>query len=304
MNIVVVGGSNGAHLAEKIASIGGYHYSKVIIDRFPDGELYVRIPIDVSGKIVVYVNSLQKSPNESLIETFLTIDALRDLGAVKLIAVIPYISYARQDYRFKPGEAISIQTIAKLFRAINVDHMVTVDMHLHRISDPSALFGARFVNITGVRDLAKYYYTNYRESVRNTVVVGPDEEAEQWARIAAEELGGVEYGVMYKTRISANKVIVEARGVNVKGKNVLLVDDIISTGGTIVEAVKALREQGASEVFVGVVHAILVGNALDKLLSLGLRDLYATDTIMSPISKVSVAQTIQKHLEEIIGKMI
>ncbi|MEM4913175.1 MAG: phosphoribosyltransferase family protein, partial [Desulfurococcaceae archaeon] len=113
-----------------------------------------------------------------------------------------------------------------------------------------------------------------------------------------------EYGVMYKTRISADKVIVEARGVNVKGKNVLLVDDIISTGGTIVEAVKALREQGASEVFVGVVHAILAGNALDKLLSLGLRDLYATDTIMSPISKVSVAQTIQKHLEEIIGKMI
>ncbi|MEM4717549.1 MAG: ribose-phosphate diphosphokinase [Desulfurococcaceae archaeon] len=304
MSIVVIGGSNGVHLAEKIAIVGGYNHSQVVVSRFPDGELYVRIPIDVSDKVVIYVNSLQRNPNESLIETFLTIDALRDLGAKKLIAVIPYMSYARQDSRFKPGEAISILTIAKLFRALNIDYIITVDLHLHRISDLSSLFGNRVINITGVRDIARYYYTNYPEFVKNTVVAGPDEEAEQWVRIAADELGGVEYGVMYKTRISADKVIIEPRGVNVKGKSVLLIDDIISTGGTIVEAVKALREQGASEVFVGVVHAILIGDALGKLVSLGLKDLYSTDTILSPITKVSVARTIQKHLEEIIEKIL
>jgi ribose-phosphate pyrophosphokinase len=295
---LVIGGSNGEHLAIELSQLMGLELVSVEIKKFPDGETYVRILGDVSGRDVVYINSLQRSPNESLIETLLTLDALRDLGAARLIAVIPYMSYARQDSRFNPGEAISVQTIAKLFKSMRLDHLVTVDMHLHRITDPSSLFGANFHNITGVRELAKYIKRNY--SVENTVVIGPDEEAEQWAKIMAEDLGGLEYGVLKKTRLTAEKVAVVAEGLNVQGKNVIIVDDIISTGGTIVEAVNTLRNLGAREIYVTTVHPLLIGNAYAKLLRLNLRDLVGTNSVLSPISKVSIAPAIGEKIMEIL----
>jgi ribose-phosphate pyrophosphokinase len=295
---LVIGGSNGEHLAIELSQLMGLELVSVEIKKFPDGETYVRILGDVSGRDVVYINSLQRSPNESLIETLLTLDALRDLGAARLIAVIPYMSYARQDSRFNPGEAISVQTIAKLFKSMRLDHLVTVDMHLHRITDPSSLFGANFHNITGVRELAKYIKRNY--SVENTVVIGPDEEAEQWAKIMAEDLGSLEYGVLKKTRITAEKVAVVAEGLNVQGKNVIIVDDIISTGGTIVEAVNTLRNLGAREIYVTTVHPLLIGNAYAKLLRLNLRDLVGTNSVLSPISKVSIAPAIGEKIMEIL----
>jgi ribose-phosphate pyrophosphokinase len=295
---LVIGGSNGEHLAIELSQLMGLELVSVEIKKFPDGETYVRILGEVSGRDVVYINSLQRSPNESLIETLLTLDALRDLGATRLIAVIPYMSYARQDSRFNPGEAISVQTIAKLFKSMRLDHLVTVDMHLHRITDPSSLFGANFHNITGVRELAKYIKRNY--SVENTVVIGPDEEAEQWAKIMAEDLGGLEYGVLKKTRLTAEKVAVVAEGLNVQGKNVIIVDDIISTGGTIVEAVNTLRNLGAREIYVTTVHPLLIGNAYAKLLRLNLRDLVGTNSVLSPISKVSIAPAIGEKIMEIL----
>jgi ribose-phosphate pyrophosphokinase len=295
---LVIGGSNGEHLAIELSQLMGLELVSVEIKKFPDGETYVRILGEVSGRDVVYINSLQRSPNESLIETLLTLDALRDLGAARLIAVIPYMSYARQDSRFNPGEAISVQTIAKLFKSMRLDHLVTVDMHLHRITDPSSLFGANFHNITGVRELAKYIKRNY--SVENTVVIGPDEEAEQWAKIMAEDLGGLEYGVLKKTRLTAEKVAVVAEGLNVQGKNVIIVDDIISTGGTIVEAVNTLRNLGAREIYVTTVHPLLIGNAYAKLLRLNLRDLVGTNSVLSPISKVSIAPAIGEKIMEIL----
>jgi len=295
---LVIGGSNGEHLAIELSQLMGLELVSVEIKKFPDGETYVRILGDVSGRDVVYINSLQRSPNESLIETLLTLDTLRDLGAARLIAVIPYMSYARQDSRFNPGEAISVQTIAKLFKSMRLDHLVTVDMHLHRITDPSSLFGANFHNITGVRELAKYIKRNY--SVENTVVIGPDEEAEQWAKIMAEDLGGLEYGVLKKTRITAEKVAVLAEGLNVQGKNVIIVDDIISTGGTIVEAVNTLRNLGAREIYVTTVHPLLIGNTYAKLLRLNLRDLVGTNSVLSPISKVSIAPAIGEKIMEIL----
>ncbi|MEM1695906.1 MAG: ribose-phosphate pyrophosphokinase [Desulfurococcaceae archaeon] len=295
---VVLGGVNGEHIAIELSYTGFYELSSVEVKKFPDGETYVRILTDVNGRDVVYINSLQRNVNEAVVETLLTLDALRDLGAARIIAVIPYMAYARQDYRFNPGEAISIRTLAKLFKSLKVDYLITVDMHLHRISDPRELFGADLRNITGVVELARYFKANY--SLENTVVVGPDEEAEQWARIMSRELGGLEYTVLRKTRISADKVVIETGDVNVAGKNAIIVDDIVSTGGTIVEAVKALRSLGVRDLMVGVVHPILVDTAYIKLLRLKLKDIVGTNTVLSPISKVSVAPAIHRELIKIL----
>ncbi|MEM1826664.1 MAG: ribose-phosphate pyrophosphokinase-like domain-containing protein, partial [Desulfurococcaceae archaeon] len=109
--LLVLGGSNGEHLAIELSSIGAFELGSLEVRKFPDGETYVRVLTKVDGRTVVYINSLQRNVNEAVFETILTIDALRDLGAKEVIAVIPYMSYARQDARFNPGEAISIYTL-------------------------------------------------------------------------------------------------------------------------------------------------------------------------------------------------
>jgi ribose-phosphate pyrophosphokinase len=297
---LILGGRNGEHLAVELAFMKGFDLGGVEVKKFPDGESYIRIMDDVQGRDVIYINSLQRDPNEAVVETLYTLDTLRDLGARRVVAVIPYMSYARQDSRFNPGEAVSIQILAKLFKTIKVDHIITVDMHLHRISDPSSLFGANFHNITGVRELGKYLKRNYNLTRSDTVVIGPDEEAEQWARVMAEELGGLEFSVLEKKRLTAEKVVIEAKGVNVEGKNVVIVDDIISTGGTIIEAVKALRSLGARDFYVATVHPLLVGDALPRLLRLGLKELVGTNTVLSPISRVSITPAIAEALDRIL----
>jgi len=299
-DLVVLGGTSGGHIAVMLAHLLGAELGEVEVSKFPDGETYVRVLADVGGRRVVYVNSLQRGPNETLVETLLTLDALRDLGAREVHAVVPYMAYARQDERFKPGEAVSIRTVARLFRALDLDSIYTVDMHLHRITDPTELFGAEFHNLTGVRELARYVRERHGP-LGNAVVIGPDEEAEQWARIMAEELGGLEYAVLEKRRVSASEVLVEARGVDVEGRLALIVDDIISTGGTIAEAVKALRSLGARDVIVACVHPLLVGRAYTRLLRLGLKDLVGTDTVLSPISRVPIAPAIAEALRRDLG---
>ncbi|MCY0867885.1 MAG: ribose-phosphate diphosphokinase [Desulfurococcus sp.] len=292
---VILGGTSGYHLAYKVSRILGVELGDIEVKAFPDGETYIRVIPDVRDKTVVYINSLQYNPNERIIETLYTLDTLRDLGASRVIAVIPYLAYARQDERFNPGEAVSIRILAKLFKSIQVDAIYTIDTHLHRISDPTELFGARFYNLTGVRELARY--VREKQSLENTVIVGPDEEAEQWAKIMAEELGGVEYGVLEKKRLSPTEVVIEAKGINVRDKNVIIVDDIISTGGTIVEAVKSLRKLGARDITVTCVHPLLVGTAYQKLLQLDLKDLACTDTVLNPVSKVTVAPVIASEVK-------
>jgi len=294
-DLLVLGGTSGEHIAVTLARLLGAELGEVEVAHFPDGETYVRVRADVKGRRVIYVNSLQKGPNEALVETLLTLDALRDLGAEEVHAVVPYMAYARQDERFKPGEAVSIRTIARLFRALNLDSIYTVDMHLHRITDPAEIFGAEFHNLTGVRELAKYVSERHGP-LRDAVVIGPDEEAEQWARTMAEALGGLEYAVLKKKRISASEVLVEAGGLDVEGRPALIVDDIISTGGTVVETVKALRSLGARDIIVTCVHPLLVGGAYARLLRLKPRDLVGTDTILSPISKVPIAPAIAEAL--------
>lgn len=280
----------------ELAELVGARYCDVEVSQFPDGELYVRVPVDVEGEDVVYVNSLAGRPNELLVETILTLDTIADLGAGSVHAVLTYIPYARQDSRFKPGEAVSALVVGKLLRSLRVSSIYTFDLHLHRIQDPRQVFGESFRNLTAIRDLARYVASTY--GVRNPVVVGPDEEAEQWAKMAAEELGGVGYTVMEKRRLSATEVVVEPRDVElVRGKDVLLVDDIISTGGTVVEAVRALRRSGAREVYVAVTHAVLAGRAYGRLVQLGLRGLVASDTVPSPISRVHVAPILARYFK-------
>ena len=294
--MLIFGGSASEVLAIDIAKILGAAVSKLEIKRFPDGEKYLRVQQDVSGQCVAIIQSTFHHPDEYLFEYLLIADSMRDLGAEKIIAVIPYLAYARQDERFNPGEAVTIETVAKLVESVGTNEFYTVDAHLHRISDISRIFSIQAHNLSAVPLLAEYISRNIE--LDNPVVIGPDEESEQWAAAAARVLG-VDFDVLEKKRIDAERVEIKTRRLNVKNRDVAVIDDIISTGGTIVETVKVLRREGARKIVVGCIHPVLVGNALARLFDSGADIVLGTDSIPSPISRVGLAPTIASALRKV-----
>ena len=294
--MLIFGGSASEVLAIDIAKILGAAVSKLEIKRFPDGEKYLRVQQDVSGQCVAIIQSTFHHPDEYLFEYLLIADSMRDLGAEKIIAVIPYLAYARQDERFNPGEAVTIETVAKLVESVGTNEFYTVNAHLHRINDISRIFSIQAHNLSAVPLLAEYISRNIE--LDNPVVIGPDEESEQWAAAAARVLG-VDFDVLEKKRINAERVEIKTRRLNVKNRDVAVIDDIISTGGTIVETVKVLRREGARKIVVGCIHPVLAGNALARLYESGVDIVLGTDSIPSPISRVSLAPTIASALRKV-----
>jgi ribose-phosphate pyrophosphokinase len=290
----VVACSNSQGLAARLARILGARL--VLVERrvFPDGELYVRIQ-DEPGAEAIVVQSMSPRPNDALAELILVAETLRDLGARRVHGVIPYLAYMRQDSRFKPGEAVSAEIMGRLISRLGFDKIVTVDMHLHRIKDPAAILGKGARNLSASGLLAGHISQTY--DLRDPLVIGPDEEAEQWARIAAESINA-EYTVFEKERLGPEEVSLKPRGLrDLDGRDVIVIDDIISTGGTMAGAVAEAYRHGARRVFAAATHAVLAPGALGKIYSAGALDVIATDTIESPVTRVSVAELIAKKFE-------
>jgi len=250
---------------------------------------------DVKSENVAVIQSIHHTPDELLFEYLLLVDTLKDLGASKVIAFIPYFAYARQDERFKPGEALSFRTVTKLMESVGTDEIYTIDMHQHRVLNSSEVFKIPSHNLSAMPLLADY--TKKTGEVQKPLVIGPDAEAEQWAKIVADRLG-TDYDVFEKKRLGDNHVELRPRRLNAKGRDVLIVDDIISTGGTIVEASKILLSQGANKVAVACTHPILAPGALEKIQNAGVVSVVGTDTVPSPISRVSVAPLIASEIRK------
>jgi len=294
--LLIFGGSASEVLAIEVARRLGVAVSKLEIKRFPDGEKYLRVQQDVSGQCVAIIQSTFNHPDEHLFEYLLIADSMRDLGAKKIIAVIPYLAYARQDERFNPGEAVTIQTVAKLIESVGTNEFYTVDAHLHRIVDISKIFSIPAHNLSAVPLLVEYISRNI--DLDNLLVIGPDEESEQWAEAAARILG-VDFDVLEKKRINAEKVEIKTRRLSVKNRDVIVVDDIISTGGTMVETTKVLRREGARKIVVACIHPVLAGSALARLYDSGADIVLGTDSIPSPVSRVSLAPAIASALRKV-----
>jgi len=287
--MLIVAGSASSKLAERVAKQLKCKLTKPELKLFPDGELYVRIPADVKGEDVAVIQSTCYPPNQNYMELLLLLDAARDLGAKNVIAVMPYFAYARQDKRFKEGEAVSLYTVAKLIESVGTDRVYTVDMHAHRVGDIQEIFKVPARNLTAAPLLAKYLVDNYQ--LKDPVIIGPDDEAERWAKEAGEALGA-DWDYMIKERLGPEEVRIKARNLEVEGRDAMVIDDIVSTGETMVEAIKILKKRGARKIYAGCIHAVLAGNAQEKVRKAGAEDIFATDTIEHKISKVSVAPLI------------
>src|SRR5213593_2763574 len=297
--MIILGGSASASLAEKVAKELGQKPAEIEIKRFPDGEKYIRIHDDVKDKDVAIIQSLYRTPDEYIFEYLIIADTLRDMGASSIVGVIPYLAYARQDSRFYPGEALTSASVAKLFEAAGTMSVLTIDCHLHRLGDVSKVFKIPARNLSAMPLLGQYARENLKP--RNPIVVAPDEEADQWAALVAKELDS-DHVVFHKTRVrkegqTASKVKVEAGSADLKGMDVVFADDIISTGETIAEASKACKRRGSRRVFVLCTHPVLREGALKRMKAAGVLKVIGTDTIPSPVSKVSVAPVIAKALK-------
>lgn len=291
--MLIVYGSSSEALARAVGREGNFRVVGSTRRRFPDGEQYIRVLGDVSEEDVCLIHSLALSPDSLLIEYLLLVDALRGSGCRSITAVIPYIAYLRQDSRFHPGEPLSARVIASIIDSSGIDRLITVDAHLHRLKSLSELFKVPALNLSAMPLLADYYSKNF--GGENLMIVGPDIEAEQWAKAVANRLSSP-YVLLEKRRLGDREVLIRGEA-SVKGKVVVLVDDIVSTGMTLVNVIPRLLEEGAVRVDALVSHALLVEGAYERLKESGLSNLVSTDTLPSEHSKVSVAPLISKVLK-------
>ncbi len=245
----------------------------------------------VKGKTVVLVQSYQPNPERSLLMTVFAAETAKDLGAKKVILVAPYLAYMRQDKRFHPGEAVSSHIMAKLLNN-SVDKIITVDPHLHRYRSMKEVFTVPAKNLTANVLIADFVKKNYK----NAVILGPDWESYQWAEAIAKRVG-VESTVLEKTRYSSRRVSVKTKKmVEIKGKNTVIVDDIISTGHTIAEAAKKAKALGAKKIVAIGVHGLLVENAISKLHKAGVSEIVTTNCIEHKTNKIDVTELLVEEL--------
>ena len=276
----VAGGSASISLARGIGrELGAVHVDVAFAKHpggFPDGERYVRLLGPVAGEHVVLVQTTH--PDPMIVEFFLLADAIRDAGARRLTAVVPYFGYGRQDKRFLEGEAVSAKTIAKHI-AVDCDELFTMAIP----ANPEILktFPLPTREVSGMPAIGRYL-----KSAKVDVLLAPDQGALRLAK-EASSVAGVPFDFLVKKRIDSYTVKIEPKALDVRGKSVGIVDDVISTGGTIATAAKELKVQGAQRVIAACVHGLFVGPAEANLKVCD--DVIATDTVLSPHTKVSVA---------------
>jgi len=285
----VIAGSASKLLADHLAKALGCPLVKPERKRFPDSETYIRIPEEVKGEHVVVVQSTCSPANDNLIELSLLLSAAKDHGAGRVTAVVPYFGYARQDKRFKPGEAISVRTACRIIESAGADDMFTVDIHEDEIIKN---FAIPAYNLSAMPLIGRYLT---KLNLRAPVVLGADQGSLVRARRVAAEISA-EYDYLEKTRHTPTEVVTKPKRLSIAGKDIVIVDDIISTGGTVVEAAKVLKKQKARRVYAACTHPVLVGKALRRILAAGIKKVIATDTIEHKTSVISVAPLIAEAI--------
>ena len=268
--------------AQALAGALGVPAALIERHRFPDGESKLRLPPRLPEQLVLLRGLHQ--PNEKLVELLIALPAARALGARQILLVSPYLAYMRQDMAFTPGEAVSQRHIAALL-ASQVDGLITIDPHLHRIQSLDEVMpGCRGVALTAAPLLGAWAAAQ----VPGALLLGPDEEALQWVA-AAGQAQGLAYAVCRKQRFGDRDVRVALPDVPLDGRAVVLMDDVASTGRTLVEAATAARAAGAASVDVAVTHGLFIGEAMAQLRAAGVRQVWSSDAVPHATAVVSVA---------------
>jgi ribose-phosphate pyrophosphokinase len=271
----------------RLAAAGGFELGGLEFRRFPDGERYLRIGVDPKGRPVDIVCA---NADEHFLTLAFVADALRDLGASEVTLVAPYLGYMRQDARFRPGEAVTSRTFARLV-SCTVDRLITVDPHLHRFACLDELYEIPCIALRAAPLVGAWI----AREVANPLIIGPDAESEQWAAEIAAQCGAP-YAVLSKTRRGDRDVQITMPDLGLhEGRQPVLIDDIASSGRTLIAASTELSKQGFPAPVCVVVHAIFGGDAFSKA-SAGALRIVSTDTVAHVSNTISVASLIADAL--------
>lgn len=271
--------------ASDLAAAGEWELGRLETRRFPDGESYVRILSNVADRAVDLVCTLAH-PDEGILRLVFAADAVRSLGATEIGLIAPYLAYMRQDRRFRPGEAVTSKTFARLLSSA-FDRLVTVDPHLHRYPTLSALYGIPAVALHAAPLLADWIAAE----VARPLVIGPDEESEQWVAAIAARIGAP-HAVLRKIRHGDRNVEVAMPDLGQwRGRQPVLVDDIASSGQTLIDAARQLPLQGFARPICAVVHGIFADESYRNLLDVADR-IVSTDSVQHDSNAISLTPLI------------
>lgn len=288
--MIIVSCSKGAHLGGRIAAKLKAEHTPLKVSRFPDGELYLRFLKDVRNKTIVLVQSFYEDVDEMIVETLFAAATARELGAKKIILAAPYFPYFRQDVRFHKGECVSLHVVGPLFDKY-FDKIIVIDPHLHRENTLRHVFRTQSVRLTANPLIARHIKKNFR----NPVLIGPDWESYKWARKTAEMIGA-QSSILEKKRFSSFHVQVRLRDkIDLKDKEAVIVDDIISTGHTILETIKHIKKLKPKKIICICVHGIFAQDSLRKIRKAGAL-VVATNTIPSSVSKIDISSLMAENL--------
>ena len=290
----VLSGPSSVKLTENICSEMRIPGVKVEFKRFPDGEFYFRLLEDIEGEDLLVVQSLYPPQDQHIVELLYILETCRELGARKLIVYAPYLAYSRQDERYLPGEAVSAKILAKLIQDVGASELYTVDIHNRGVL---SYYRIPAYDLTAAEEIIKYFVS---KGVENPLILAPDgeEDAIRRAETAARAIG-TDYDWLEKHRDrQTGKIVTVEKPLKASGRDVVIIDDIISTGGTAANAARILKKQGAKRVYVGVTHALLAEGALERLKAAGVEEVVGTDSIPGSVSKITTAPIIARKLRE------
>ena len=295
--MIITSCGNSVSIAKKLAKKLRGKFSPLTIKAFPDGDIYLKFNTKVKGKKVVIVQSFQPHSDMSLFDIVFAAETAKQLGAKKVILVSPYLAYMRQDKMFNYGECVSSRVMAKLLNN-SVDKIITIDPHIHRYKSLKDIFTIPARKLTANTVIADFV----KKKFKNCAIIGPDWESYQWAEVIAK-IVKCDVTCLHKTRHSSRSVSVKMiKPIDVRGKTVVLVDDIISTGHTMAEAAKEALKRGAKRVVAIGVHGLFVEGAVEKMKKAGIEKVITTNCIEHKTNKIDVTSLLFEELKKSLLK--
>ena len=294
--LAIFSGNANPDLAQKICKHLNVPLSEVLVGRFSEGEIQIQIKENIRGKDVFIVQPTSPPTNDNLMELLMLIDAARRASAQRITAVLPYYGYARQDRKDQPRVPITAKLVANLIVAAGANRVLTMDLHASQIQ---GFFDIPMDHLFAVNTIVDYFK---KKKIKNLVVASPD-------------VGGIKMARAYAKRLNANLAIVDKRRIddrhaevmnilgNVKGKNIVIVDDLVATASSICEAAEALKKAGALKIFAAVSHPILSGPAIERIKNSSIEEFIVSDSVpLDPKRKNSVFTVLSVAL--LLGEAI
>jgi len=286
----IISGKTSENLAKKLSKKIKANLVKSEIRVFPDGESKITLIGKISKKKSIVLQSIYPPVDTNLVQVLSLITKAKE-NSSEVIAVIPYMGYARQDREFLPGEIVTMKVLGKLFKSAGASKIIVVDIHS---SIGLKHFSIKTKNVTAIPDLVGFFK---KLSLKNPLVVSPDQGGKERAKEFAKEFNS-DYIALEKTRDrKTGKVKIKTKNLEEVGnRDLILVDDIISTGGSIIKATQFLKKQKCKRIYVACTHALLMNDAEKKIKKAGVTSIISTNTIPGKTSKVDISKTIAKAI--------